>query len=440
MTIHAAPAPAATRIPPGRRWVVFAAAFAIIFVIAGVAIWSVFGKPLEAVHPELSAEVRGNAYTIYTFALAFCGIFSGRFADRYGSRPLMIGGGLLFGAGWALTGIADSPIALYLVFGLMAGGGCGIVYNPCLATALRWFPDIRGKASGILLASAAIGPAILSPLASGLSAGALGPQGTLVAFGLGYATICVLLGWLIVAPPQGWVPAGWEPTPGQAAAAGGQTDWSRMLRQPVFWLLFVTFAFAATSGTMMVSSLSSIAQFQLKVAFGGDAAALAAFGALAVSISTLSNFVGRISIGTLFDKVGGATSLFVIFAMTILAMLGLALFGGNVVAFVASVIVLGFAFGGVLVVFPPLTGSTFGMANLGTNYGIMFVGYAVGGFIGPRLATSLFSADTGYLRTYIGAIVIGLLGVGTTALLRRVSAGPVAASDQHNTTASSRKG
>lgn len=408
-------------VPEGRRWAVFAAAFLIIFVIAGVAIWSVFGKPLEVLHPELDATVRGNAYTIYTFVLAFCGIFSGRFADRYGSRPLMYVGGILFGLGWALTGFVSSPVALYLVFGVMAGGGCGIVYNPCLATALRWFPDIRGKASGVLLASAAIGPAILSPVASSLSGSSMGPAGTLALFGAIYAAVCLGLGWLITAPPAGWTPAGWVPSPAQAKAEGHQFTWRQMIAAPLFWLMFVTFAFAATSGTMMVATLSSIAQYQLSDAFGGDATALAAFGAVAVSISTLSNFVGRISIGALFDKVGGYVSLFVIFAMTIVAMLGLALFGGAVVPFVASVIILGFAFGGVLVVFPPLTGANFGMANLGINYGIMFVGYAVGGFIGPRLATSLFSTDSGYTRTYVGAIIIAVIGVGVTWMLRRVA-------------------
>ena len=197
----------AITIPPGRRWAVFSAAFAIIFVIAGVAIWSVFGKPLEAAHPDLSASVRATAYTIYTFALALCGIFSGRFADKYGTRPLMYIGGVLFGAGWALTGVVSSPFALYLVFGVMAGGGCGIVYNPCLATALRWFPDIRGKASGILLASAAIGPAILSPVAQWLN-NSVGVSTSLMILGICYAVVCLALGWLVTAPHRGGLLAG----------------------------------------------------------------------------------------------------------------------------------------------------------------------------------------------------------------------------------------
>lgn len=193
-----------------------------------------------------------------------------------------------------------------------------------------------------------------------------------------------------------------------------------MLKNSTFWLMFVTFAFAAASGTMMVASLASITQYQLVGAFS-DTTALAAFGAIIVSISTLSNFVGRIVIGAVFDKLGGYLSLFIIFAMTMAAMAGLALSGESVVAFTVSVIILGFAFGGVLVVFPPLTSANFGVTNLGINYGIMFVGYAVGGFIGPRLATTLFTEENGYLFTYIGAIVIGLIGVASTWILRRVA-------------------
>ncbi|MGM8138110.1 hypothetical protein [Enterococcus italicus] len=51
-----------------------------------------------------------------------------------------------------------------------------------------------------------------------------------------------------------------------------------------------------------------------------------------------------------------------------------------------SIIILGASFGGVLVVFPPLTSKTFGMKNSGVNYGIMFFGYSIGAFFGPQIA------------------------------------------------------
>ena len=48
----------------------------------------------------------------------------------------------------------------------------------------------------------------------------------------------------------------------------------------------------------------------------------------------------------------------------------------NQALFFVALALLGFSFGALLVIYPPLTGSAFGTTNLGVNYGIMFLGYA----------------------------------------------------------------
>lgn len=399
--------------PSKSRWVVFGAAWVIMFVIAAVAVFSVISPALVKANGWTSAQV-ALAFSLYTLSLSVCGIFSGRFADRYGTTVLMYVGGALFGLGWFLTGSATSPGMLYLTFGLIAGAGCGIVYNPTLATALKWFPDIRGKASGMLLAAAAIGPAIMSPLIADLLERTSATT-TLRTLGIVFFVAIAAVGWLIKAPKATAHPAQPADSTTTIASEPGQFSWIQMVRTPVFWAMLAIFACAAAAGTMLVTSLSAIAQYQVGAV---GAMSAASFGAMAVSISTISNFVGRLGFGAIFDKLGGYLSLVISLALTIAAMLVMS-FANSLPLFVACVVVLGCAFGAILVIFPPLTSAEFGTQNLGINYGIMFLGYAIGGFIGPRLTASLFNEEIGYRNAYFGAVALAVVGIGIAITLHR---------------------
>lgn len=411
---------------PRNRWLVFGAAFVITFFIAAIAVFSVFRNPLVDEHGWDATDV-SVAMSIYLLFLAISGIGSGRIADRYGATRLMYAGGALFGLGWFLTGYATSIPMLYLTLGVIAGAGCGIVYNPAIATTLRWFPDIRGKVSGLLLASAAIGPAILAPVANWL----IESHGVGVALrilGLVFAVFIFACGWAVSSPPEGFRPAGWTP-PDVTVTSSTPRDltWSKMIATPVFWMMIIMFAAAATSGNMLVSSVSAISQVQVGAVGAMDAAA---FGAVVVSVSTLANFVGRLSFGALYDILGGISSLILSLGLTIVAMTAM-IWASQVAVFVVCVAVLGFAFGGVLVLFPPLTSQRFGMTNIGINYGIMFLGYALGGFIGPRLGATYISTTAVEPAAYVGAIVIALVGVGlaiaVAAMDRKKAPAPVTA-------------
>ncbi|MET3322446.1 UNVERIFIED_ORG: OFA family oxalate/formate antiporter-like MFS transporter [Peribacillus simplex] len=98
------------------------------------------------------------------------------------------------------------------------------------------------------------------------------------------------------------------------------------------------------------------------------------------SISTLSNFVGRLSFGVIYDKFGSYIALLINLIMTISALL-LMTVATNMPFFIFCIIMLGFSFGGLLVVCPPLTSQSFSPKNLGMNYAIVFLGYSGGALL-----------------------------------------------------------
>lgn len=407
------------------------AAFIVLFFVSSIALFSVIRGPLIEKNGWNEATVM-LAYSVFQTVMALTGIFAGRITDRIGPRNVILLSGVVYGVGWFLTGLVESVALFYISFGLIAAIGNGLGYNPALTTGQRWFPDRRGQISGILLAGSTLGPAVLSPFAASF----LIPR-------FGISTALMILGGLFLvtisgaalftrSPEPDWTPEGWTPPEGTSATDGtlGDLGPSRMLRTPRFWVLFVIFAAAATAGTMLVGSVASIAQVQL---FDDPASATAlAIGGTVVTVNTLANFVGRLSFGVVFDKLGGYVALIIMLCATILALLAMSI-ATSTAFFFACLVVLGFSFGALLVIYPPLTAQTFGTSHLGINYGIMFLGYAASTWISSPIASMLKDEGAGrhaYQDAFYGAAAIGLIGIVLTVVLmvvdRRKAAMPAA--------------
>jgi len=105
--------------------------------------------------------------------------------------------------------------------------------------------------------------------------------------------------------------------------------------------------------------------------------------------------------------------------LTIVGLMGLKIATDQIV-FIIFLVILGASFGGVLVVFPPLTNKTFGVKNSGINYGIMFFGYSIGALVGPQIAARSLDKALGvaaYSQAYVIAAIVAVVGLGITAIL-----------------------
>lgn len=371
------------------RAVVLSAACVTMFFISSIALYSVVSKNLLAVYPEWSSALTW-AFPVFQTIMAVTGIFAGRISDKIGPRNVVIAAAVCYGVG----------------------------YNPALTTGQKWFIDKKGLASGITLAASTAGPAVLSPVLASLLIPSLGIFGALKALGVIFFVTIAASALFLKAPEAGWLPEGFE-TPKGGAHAGtfGDLTPGEMVKTPRFWILIVTFAFAATAGTLLVGKVASIAAVQLFA--DPTSAAAVALGGVVVSVNTCANLVGRLSFGQIIDKLGAYKSLLISLVVTIVALVIMSMSFTQSMFFVALAL-LGFSFGALLVIYPPLTGGAFGTSNIGVNYGIMFLGYAASTWISQPITAVLYHAEAGsvaYQQSFYSAIVIAAIAVVLTVYM-----------------------
>lgn len=371
------------------RAVVLSAACVTMFFISSIALYSVVSKNLLAVYPEWSSALTW-AFPVFQTIMAVTGIFAGRISDKIGPRNVVIAAAVCYGVG----------------------------YNPALTTGQKWFIDKKGLASGITLAASTAGPAVLSPVLVSPLIPSLGIFGALKALGVIFFVTIAASALFLKAPEAGWLPEGFEaPKGGAHAGTFGDLTPGEMVKTPRFWILIVTFAFAATAGTLLVGKVASIAAVQLFA--DPTSAAAVALGGVVVSVNTCANLVGRLSFGQIIDKLGAYKSLLISLVVTIVALVIMSMSFTQSMFFVALAL-LGFGFGALLVIYPPLTGGAFGTSNIGVNYGIMFLGYAASTWISQPITAVLYHAEAGsaaYQQSFYSAIVIAAIAVALTVYM-----------------------
>jgi len=133
----------------------------------------------------------GRGPTALGYSLSWLGFvlfapIAGWLSDRWGTRRVVTAGGLVLGAGLALTGGTASLGQYYAGFGLLGAAGLAGMLVPSTTIVTRWFARSRGTAMGVLSAGNSAGAVVFYPLDAWLIA-ALGWREALAASGGGAA-------------------------------------------------------------------------------------------------------------------------------------------------------------------------------------------------------------------------------------------------------------
>ena len=80
---------------------------------------------------------------------------------------------------------------------------------------------------------------------------------------------------------------------------------------------------------------------------------------------------------------------------------------------------IGFNYGTNLSLFPSISKDNWGLKNFGTNYGILFTAWGVGGFVMPLLSQKLYAAHHVYTYSFMVAAILLFIGAGLTFALKK---------------------
>ena len=384
------------------RWLILVAAVVINICIGTLYAWSVFALPLGKTFGWAATSI-ALAFTINHALSPVSMIGGGYIQDRLGSKSNIIIGGIMFGVGLFITGFVSSVEMLYVTYSVLAGIGGGIVYAGTLGNTVKFFPDKRGLASGLVAAGYGSGATIVAPIASSLIT-SFGVLTTFKIFGAIFFVIIMLCSMVIKNAPAGFKPEGWNPpvdvkTPKPAAR---DMVWSQMLRDGVWWVILVMLTCGAMSGLMITAFASPIGQQMFKLS-PMDAA-------LFVSLVAVSNALGRIIFGAVSDKIGRANTIMVMYTLSALGMLNLAL-TDSVAGFAASAIAVGAVFGGFMSTMPSIISERYGLKNFGVNYGITFIGFSLAAIFGPMTAATVRQSTGNYEQAFWVALGLNVAGL-----------------------------
>jgi len=284
---------------------------------------------------------------------------------------------------------------------------------------MKWYPPTKtGMIAGIVVSGFGLASVYIAPLATWLLA-SWGLGRAMLFFGIAFFLVVGLLSMLLVNPPEGYVPPGFvERRSADPASREERKKYipvnvspAEMLRQPLFWILWLLYGIGAGAGLMVIGSVAGMAKRSL-----GEAAFLA------VAILAVGNAAGRIVAGALSDRIGRRQTLLLVFilqaALMFAAIPVTGQGGSSAMALVLLATGIGFNYGANLALFPSFTKDLWGFKNFGVNYGIVFSAWGVGGFLMSRLSQTLAARTGDYTTSFIVAGATLAAGALLTLALR----------------------
>jgi OFA family oxalate/formate antiporter-like MFS transporter len=428
------------------RWIRVIGAILIQMALGSIYAWSIFNKPLAADlgEPSKSLQVLG----IFATSLAGFGLFvtvGGKLQDKSGPKNIAMLSGVVYALGYIISSqFTDSIAMMYVGYGVL-GAGVGIGYSCALSCCVKWFPDKRGLISGLAVAGFGAGTFVFAQVGQFIidsgSTDAAGLSSAYLYLGLILFALVIAGAQLLRDPPTGFCPAGWSPPKtGSGSTAKKQFSPREMVRTKSFIFLWLMFALSATCGLMMIGNVSNLGQnfedIYANANPGFDSATqnvmVTAQVATITGVLAIFNGAGRIVWGMVSDKIGRMKTMKLMFLVQAVILFSAAAFvmskpvnENTVFIGVTAIVSLeGFCFGGNFALFPPTTTEYFGTKSLGTNYGIVFTSYAVGGVLGGLMPGII---KGGFEWVFIATALGSLVAFGIAWITKNpADSGPVA--------------
>lgn len=386
------------------RWGFLVLGVVLLLFLGLIYAWSVFRVPLEQEFGWTKAE---TSITFSISMMMFClgGLVSGIITGKRGPRFTLICCAIVLAIGFAAASQITSLLGIYITYGGFCGFGVGLGYNASISTIVKWFPDKQGLISGITLMGFGFGGMILGTLGASLIV-SMGWRTTFLIFGAAFAVI-MLIGAFLLRPVTEDFLIRLSSTGKKKIAAVEEVDYRLMLRRKNFWLYFFWAIILSAAGLAIINVSTTYAG-----EFLGDNLTQAAAVAGIVSIT---NGIGRVGFGQLFDTKGyrltmaAVCATFAVAAVVLMASDMLRSMPILVVAFV----LIGLAYGGVTPTNSAYTAYFFGSRNYPLNFSITNLNLIFASYLGPMCGNG------SYMMTFTAILIFAALGFAITIFIRR---------------------
>jgi MFS family permease len=380
-------------------WVIVGAGLVLSLIMFGVVdSFGVMFKPIsEQFHWDRGTISVASMINWISFGLGT--LLFGILSDRFGSRRIMIAGGLIFIVGTLLLSQIQSLWQLYLYFGILLAIGRSAAGVPLMALVTRWFTRNQGLALA-LAQSQNVGPAIFAPLSVFLLAN-YGWRGAYLWLGIGALLIIPMA--LLMRDDHGD-----RTTTAYGAAGRGHqhtvspqthSTLSEAMRTRAFWTLnLMVLGCCTCHSCILLHGINHMTDVGLPTAIAAQVSATMA----------ISGLVGKIANGLLADRVGAKWAIAGFLGLQAI-MIPFFLEAHSAPSFFAWAVLFGFGYGGPMPVYAMLFREYFGTRSIGAILGVFFMIASVGMGSGGLMGGMLYNLFGSYAVPFLTSTTTGLI-------------------------------
>ena len=276
--------------------------------------------------------------------------------------------------------------------------------------AVKWFPDRRGVASGIITAGYGMGAAAFNPLFNQLIR-TIGYSDTFLWTGISHGALILLSGLVLVNPPADYKVAAAAVKPKVRRHDLNFTS-AEMLRTPQFYFLFIAMLSMAIGGLMVTAQLKPVAtNFNI-----GEAALT-----VALVLTPLGNGSARILWGWVSDYLGREWTMFTAFLLQAGFLLAATTLGRSGDAmWVVLMVAVFLTWGELYVLFPAVLADFYGSKNSALNYSFLYSAKGFASLLGGGIAATLFERTGTWNYAFYGSAALALLSAVMSLYVRRI--------------------
>ena len=388
---------------PGVLWITLAAGSILAITMGARQSMGLFLGPMNT-DTGLGIATLSLAMAVGQFVWGAVQPVAGAVADRWGPRPVLIGGIVVMALGTALTPFASSGVAMIFTLGVLTTLGSGSSSFSVLlgAAAQRLSPQARGAASGVINAGGSFGQFVFAPITQKLiqTFGWMGAMWSLAALTLAALPLVGALTRGTHAPsPAASAPS--DSSPSSAAPAAPAGGVMAAVRQAMadrsYLLLHAGFFTCGFHVAFLVTHLPT------EVNLCGLPASVASWS---LGIIGLANIAGSLYAGSCVTRYRSKYILSAMYASRAIAIIVYLLAPKTEWTFYLFAVVLGFTW---LATVPPtaaIVGKLFGVRYLATLFGLTLLSHQIGGFLGAYLGGLSISAFGDYHWMWWADIVL----------------------------------